>query len=585
MVDPLLSVAFSLYQNKGACALLLGSGVSRAAGIPTGWEVVLDLIGRLAVASGEPLPGAPEGWYVQKYGEQPSYSGLLSKLAPTEAERRLLLRGYFEPTDADSETGKKIPTKAHHAIARLVKEGYVKVILTTNFDRLMERALEQVGVAPTVVSTPDGAKGVLPPHLNACTIVKLNGDYLDTSLKNTAVELAEYRPAVRALLGRILDEYGLIVCGWSGEWDTALRSAIERCRSHRFTTYWTVRGEPKEETKRLMELRRAIPVRVTDADSFFDAVTEKVVSLAEADAPHPLSAKTAVAALKRYVVSDEHRIRLHDLVMEETDRVCARLSAEEFPKTVEGLPDQEIRQRVPRYDAAIETIRDLAATGCYWGEDRHGKLWATVLERVFHSGAGQAEDRLWGALGAYPTFVLLYAAGVACIASGRFELLACLLAKTRCRRKWSEGPLTFALYEEPRFVRHVVAALRNSQSEYVPVSEHLHVVLREPLRGILPIDAQYDEAFNRFEYLHALVHASLRVEAKLTPFWGPLGRFWYLYHESAKDNVVTRFLAEADRQRENWPPLRAGLFGGDHHNFEVIRDSFRDNLLSERPRI
>ncbi len=40
MIEPIVSLAFSLHANKGVYALLLGSGVSRSAGIPTGWEVV-----------------------------------------------------------------------------------------------------------------------------------------------------------------------------------------------------------------------------------------------------------------------------------------------------------------------------------------------------------------------------------------------------------------------------------------------------------------------------------------------------------------------------------------------------------------
>jgi len=50
--DPLTQLAFSIYQNKGVFALLLGSGLSRGAGIPTGWEITLDLIHHIAVAKG-----------------------------------------------------------------------------------------------------------------------------------------------------------------------------------------------------------------------------------------------------------------------------------------------------------------------------------------------------------------------------------------------------------------------------------------------------------------------------------------------------------------------------------------------------
>jgi hypothetical protein len=50
--DPLTQLAFSMFENKGVFALLLGSGLSRAAEIPTGWEITLDLVRRIALAQG-----------------------------------------------------------------------------------------------------------------------------------------------------------------------------------------------------------------------------------------------------------------------------------------------------------------------------------------------------------------------------------------------------------------------------------------------------------------------------------------------------------------------------------------------------
>ena len=108
----------------------------------------------------------PEAWYTGKFGKAPNYSELVQALAPTPAERMSLLKGYFEPTDADKEQGKKMPTPAHKAIAELVAAGYIRVIITTNFDRLMERALEAEGVSSTVVASPDDAAGMMPlPHV------------------------------------------------------------------------------------------------------------------------------------------------------------------------------------------------------------------------------------------------------------------------------------------------------------------------------------------------------------------------------------------------------------------------------------
>ena len=41
---------------------------------------------------------------------------------------------YFEPNDDEKETGLKQPTVAHKAIAKLAKKGYIKMVVTTNFD-------------------------------------------------------------------------------------------------------------------------------------------------------------------------------------------------------------------------------------------------------------------------------------------------------------------------------------------------------------------------------------------------------------------------------------------------------------------
>lgn len=43
-MHPVIPLAVSMHANRGVYALLLGSGVSRAAEIPTGWDVTLDLI-------------------------------------------------------------------------------------------------------------------------------------------------------------------------------------------------------------------------------------------------------------------------------------------------------------------------------------------------------------------------------------------------------------------------------------------------------------------------------------------------------------------------------------------------------------
>ena len=192
---------------------------------------------QLAALHGDVSGVEPEAWYYEKYGKAPDYSDILDELTRTPSERQQLLRSYWEPNEQEREDQRKQPTAAHRAIASLVAQGFIKVILTTNFDRLTENALKDSGIEPAVISQSDQVKGALPLVHTGCCVIKLHGDYLDTRILNTSTELQSYQPEFDKLLDQMFDEFGLVVCGWSGEWDKALRDAIYRCKSRRFPTY------------------------------------------------------------------------------------------------------------------------------------------------------------------------------------------------------------------------------------------------------------------------------------------------------------------------------------------------------------
>ena len=86
----------------------------------------------------------------------------------------------MEPYEQDREERRKELTPAHRAIARLSLKGHVRVIVTANFDGLLERALEVERITPIVKDTPDASECTSPLPHSGCTVVKVNGDYLDT---------------------------------------------------------------------------------------------------------------------------------------------------------------------------------------------------------------------------------------------------------------------------------------------------------------------------------------------------------------------------------------------------------------------
>src|SRR5262249_12034233 len=136
-------------------ALLLGSGVSRSANVLTGWEITIDLIKKLARAQSTNCEPEPAAWFTKKYGSPPHYGRLLSELAKNPTARHALLSEYFQPTEEERASGIKVPTPAHRAIAKLMSQGFIRVAVTTNFDRLLERALQDLSIDPLVWATSD----------------------------------------------------------------------------------------------------------------------------------------------------------------------------------------------------------------------------------------------------------------------------------------------------------------------------------------------------------------------------------------------------------------------------------------------
>ena len=583
MIDPLTSLSISIYDNKGVYALLLGSGISSDAGILTGREIVLDLIRKLALIENEDCEDDPDFWYFNKFDEKPEYSKLLSQLTHSPTERNQLLKGYFEPNDEELENGLKIPTDTHKAIADLVKGGYIRVIITTNFDRLLEKALESINITPTVISTSDSAEGAIPLQHTQCSIIKVNGDYLDTRFKNTPDELAEYDEQINNLLDRIFDEFGLIVCGWSGKWDLALYKTIERCKNHRFASYWTIRGEANEKLDKLIIQRKGKKIPIQNADTFFFKLAENVMALDKFNRPHPLSAKLAGTSLKKYLVGDKHRIYLHDFVMQEVETLYKELSDDNFSVKVSEIPysPEELNHRLQHYESVTEIVLSIMINGCYWDDKSQENIWMKCLERIANPVGEINGFYVWINLRLYPALLLLYGGGIASIAAENYSTFSDLLTKVTVGKADENrgSPVSrlfpWSVINDEEIAKHIIGP----EGSNYPLSDHLFQVLREPLKEFLPHDIDYRNCFERFEYLFGLIHADLKEEDFRDKWWGPVGIFGVWNYFSGID-IMSEVEEEISEKGEDWPLLNFNLFDGSIERLKEVKKGFDEYILS-----
>jgi SIR2-like protein len=582
VIDALTSVAFSVHGSKGVFALLLGSGLSTAAGIPTGWDITLDLIRKSAAAGAEDCGPDASAWYKTKTGQDADYSMILDSLAKSPADRMNLLRSYFEPTAEELEKGLKAPTAAHKSIARLVSKGYVRVIVTTNFDRLLERALESEGISPTVISTPDASLGALPLAHAHCTVIKLHGDYRDTRIKNTARELETYAPEMDRLLDKVLDEYGLIVCGWSASWDKALCRAVLRCANRRFNTYWARRGNLSEEARALISHRQATELEIESADAFFASLETKVEAIERYSEPHPASAKLAIVSLKRFITEEKRRVELRDLVATETERSYNALAS--LSLWDPSLTAEKLLERMKYYENTCEILIALLAHGAFWGRAEHQRLWKDSISRIAGAGgvrhAGGAQTHLL-TLQIYPACLLFYSSCLGAIAADNYEAVTRICRDTVVKQDGNRRPLILSVLPWSVLDIEVSRKLPGYERRWTPVNDRLFEVLREPLREYLPDDAEYEDAFDECEYLTALVHLDFRIQLE-KQVWAPVGRFGWR-RELQNKPIYERLAEEAKKNGENWDIIQSGLFPS-LATFKEIEELYRNEILSNARR-
>jgi hypothetical protein len=579
--DPILRLALALHHGRGAYALLLGSGISRSAGIPTGWEIVLDLIHELAAGAGEPCePGSEEAWYVERFGSKPTYDRLLDEVTGFKVERAQLLASYIEPTADGRAEGTKVPQEAHRAIARLVREGYIRVIITTNFDQLLEEALRAESIVPRVVSTPEAVEQALPLTQERCTIIKVHGDYTSGELKNTTEELAEYDARLNRLLERVFGDFGLIVCGWSGEWDRALRAVLKESSSRAYSTFWAARGQIGDEAIAVLNSRRGKAlINIDDADSFFQVLEEKVTAIREVLNSETLTAEIARATLERYLARPhENRIRIHNLVTAEVTKVLGWLEAHIYLPSSQRTAAQ-LKEQLAELVRVLQPSLAMFIANGRWGDVQEQDGFIESLDRILDAAANRDYGLRWAGYWAYTEYLLLYAGGVAAVLGGRYDILYGLLHTPTAQEFIGRPrvPLTWALSKNSyQNLGHELRQVRPNSLEYTPLSNQLHDDLWPQFRSLPIGEARFEDTFDRFEYLLALVFRDLARRRGDTKSWVPAGRFSSRWHYGSEEGIVPEIGREIESQQGAWPPLQAGFFDRDFERLNELRQTVNE---------
>jgi len=247
---------FCLFLGAGASA---GSGVKPAAKMISDWR-------RNLYASHKGKEPFKEWLNEQEwFGADDEYSRLFEMVYDQPSQRR---------TYIESATRTAKPGWGYAYLTALLKNNIFNVIFTTNFDDLINESCYRFtnDLRPMVCAHDSGVSSVRLMS-DRPKVIKLHGDFLYDSIKNTSSELESLEANMRAKFIEFAKEYGLVVIGYSGN-DQSIMDLLDvlvRSESYfRNGIYWCIRRStsPSRRLRQLLRNDRIFWVEIDGYDEF-----------------------------------------------------------------------------------------------------------------------------------------------------------------------------------------------------------------------------------------------------------------------------------------------------------------------------
>lgn len=287
-----------------------------------------------------------------------------------------------------------------------------------------------------------------------------------------------------------------------------------------------------------------------------------------------------VKYVKELLSSQKSHINLHDFAVEEVRLFLSNTSEDNF--AIGGSYSNEaFLSRISSYEKYTQDIGAISAVMAYWATGSElevlRKIVSRASDRLIDSRNGLS---VWLNLRWYPLLLILYKAGIAAVESKNYLALSEVLytrlggsdhdASSTFAQKLSNGILELVRVD-------VFKRIPGHERQYTPLSEYLFKQIQPAMDDLFFLGKGYEESFDEFEVLYALVVADTGCQAG-RHLWGPVGRFGWKFSNDRENSPFARLFAEASSLKELWPPIKAGMFGGSYERFEKVAVEFRGVL-------
>lgn len=260
-MNPIVQLAATALPGDKKFILLAGAGVSKDAGIPTAWDLMLKTAALLYASENEEVDPRVdlEEWFVESKHAQMTYSELIAQIYPNYPDQQRFLKQYL----TEHRTG-----EGHLQVAELARRGIIRAIVTTNFDHFLEKALEEKGLETQVISTEEDLQHSEPLiHCKVVRVYKPHGTLGRGALKNTPKDLESLSPIMEKELIQVLSEHGVIVLGYAGR-DKGIQRVLDQRSSNYYPLFWIDPCMPDGDAKSIIERKGYTYIECKGASQF-----------------------------------------------------------------------------------------------------------------------------------------------------------------------------------------------------------------------------------------------------------------------------------------------------------------------------
>jgi hypothetical protein len=354
-------------------------------------------------------------------------------------------------------------------------------------------------------------------------------------------------------LDQVFDNFGLLVVGWSSEWDTALKSALLRAPSRRYALYWASRGEIRSLAQELVEQRGGRIFEIADADSFFLKLDETLLALKQASRPHRQSAEIAVALAKLYCRDDKFSMEWAEFLHVEVENVRQLVTASDYPNA--RYNGETLNRIVNELLIRTEILRRASLICGRWGTIEANRAVGRAVQSLSFASPFMAGNVALVAMRELGASICFYWNMAGLLDRSDWKAVEEL---QRVKIKHTRGDvdavtsLPFATYDSVDW-----KFLNELNNRSTPINDFLAGKFRSEARDISLNAINADELFDEVELAIALGFAHRRAQSG-TDMWFPVGRFIWKNSGRRLEEELDKIESITDGEAF----FKAGMLGG-----------------------